>query len=207
MWRYNHAGATASNTGVIQLATIQLRRHYEHADTGDILKSMIIGKSRDLIKLIAAARLCPNKLRAALMRQLGWKIGTDSILYYGVVPIAPNVSIGSNTVINIHAFFDGLGTIEIGDSVRIGPYLKILSTTHPIENALPRRIAGKDFNLHTRIGFGCWVGTSVMILPGVDVAEGCVLAAGCVVTKSTEPNGLYAGVPARRIRDLPLTPA
>ena len=46
-----------------------------------------------------------------------------------------------------------------------------------------------------------WIGANVTILDGVTVASGCVLAAGSVVTKSTEPNGVYAGVPARRIKE------
>jgi acetyltransferase-like isoleucine patch superfamily enzyme len=40
------------------------------------------------------------------------------------------------------------------------------------------------------------------VLPGVTVAAGCVTAAGAVVAADTEPDGLYAGVPATRIRDL-----
>lgn len=49
---------------------------------------------------------------------------------------------------------------------------------------------------------GCWLGGNVTVLPGVTIGRGCVIAAGAVVTKSCDPNGLYAGVPARRIRDL-----
>jgi acetyltransferase-like isoleucine patch superfamily enzyme len=41
-----------------------------------------------------------------------------------------------------------------------------------------------------------------MIMPGVEVGPGCVVAAGAVVIKDCEPNGLYAGVPAKRVRDL-----
>ncbi len=41
-----------------------------------------------------------------------------------------------------------------------------------------------------------------IIMPGVTIAEGCVVAAGAVVTRSTEPNGLYAGNPAVRKKDL-----
>lgn len=54
----------------------------------------------------------------------------------------------------------------------------------------------------TTVGDGCWIGANATILPGVTVAPGCVIAAGAVVTKDTEPDGLYAGVPARRVRDL-----
>ncbi|WP_447643573.1 acyltransferase [Nocardioides zeae] len=52
------------------------------------------------------------------------------------------------------------------------------------------------------IGNGAWIGARALILPGVSVSEGCVIAAGAVVNRNTEPHGLYAGVPARRIRDL-----
>jgi len=166
------------------------------------VSDMLRAKSRDLVKILVAARLCPNKMRAKLLRSLGWKIGEGTIVHWGVLPVAPNVTIGAGSVIATQAYFDGHGTIEIGDKTRIGPFSKILSTTHPIENSVPRRIAGKDYDLDTKIGFGCWLGTSVMILPGVKVADGCVLAAGSVVTKDTEPNGLYAGVPAKRVRDL-----
>ncbi|NMC13019.1 MAG: acyltransferase, partial [Chloroflexi bacterium] len=46
-----------------------------------------------------------------------------------------------------------------------------------------------------------WIGAGVKILDGVVVSKGCVLAAGAVITHSTEPYGVYAGVPARRIKD------
>lgn len=43
-----------------------------------------------------------------------------------------------------------------------------------------------------------------MLLPGVTVGKGCVVAAGAVVAADCAPNGLYGGVPARRIKDLDL---
>jgi acetyltransferase-like isoleucine patch superfamily enzyme len=52
------------------------------------------------------------------------------------------------------------------------------------------------------IGAGSWLGARVVVLPGVHVAPGCVVGAGAVVTRDTEPNGVYVGVPARRVRDL-----
>jgi maltose O-acetyltransferase len=57
-------------------------------------------------------------------------------------------------------------------------------------------------NKPVTVGDGCWLGACCIILPGVAIASGCIIAAGAVVSKSTEENGLYAGVPARRIRSL-----
>ena len=49
---------------------------------------------------------------------------------------------------------------------------------------------------------GCWICAGCTILPGVTIGEGCVIAAGSVVNKDCAPDGLYAGVPAKRIKDL-----
>ncbi|MGP6193725.1 DapH/DapD/GlmU-related protein [Priestia megaterium] len=48
---------------------------------------------------------------------------------------------------------------------------------------------------------GVWIGANVTILKGVTVGEGCVIAAGSVVTKNTSPYGIYAGAPAKKIKD------
>ena len=52
------------------------------------------------------------------------------------------------------------------------------------------------------IGDGCWIGANVTILPGIEIGTGCIIGAGALVTKNCKPNGLYVGVPAKRIRDL-----
>jgi acetyltransferase-like isoleucine patch superfamily enzyme len=52
------------------------------------------------------------------------------------------------------------------------------------------------------VGDGCWIGAGAVLLPGVTVHDGCVIASGAVVTGDCAADGLYAGVPARRVRDL-----
>lgn len=52
-----------------------------------------------------------------------------------------------------------------------------------------------------RIGRHCIVGTSSLIFPGVDLADGCSVGAMAMVTKSTEPWGVYTGAPARRVKE------
>lgn len=42
-------------------------------------------------------------------------------------------------------------------------------------------------------------------MPGITIAEGCIIAAGAVVIRDTEQNGLYAGNPAKGVKDLPAT--
>ena len=62
--------------------------------------------------------------------------------------------------------------------------------------------AGNSVFKPITVGSGCWIGADVTLLPGIRIADGCVIGAGAVVTKNTEPDGLYAGNPAHRIKDL-----
>lgn len=52
------------------------------------------------------------------------------------------------------------------------------------------------------VGKGCWIGANAIILPGVTIGDGCIIGAGAVVNKDCAPNGLYVGVPTKRVRDL-----
>lgn len=76
----------------------------------------------------------------------------------------------------------------------------ICTTTHYIGDENKR--AGNSLRKPITIGRGCWIGTRSIILPGVTIGDGCIIAAGSVVNKDCEPNGLYAGCPAKRIKNL-----
>lgn len=52
------------------------------------------------------------------------------------------------------------------------------------------------------IGTGTWICANCVILPGVKIGKGCVIAAGAVVVKDCKDNSLYAGNPARFIKSL-----
>ena len=96
----------------------------------------------------------------------------------------------------------GDSKIIIGNKVFIGPEVSMCCASHEIGGYTSR--AGKNTYNSIKVGNGCWIGMRSVILPGVNIADGCIIAAGSVVTKSTEPNSLYAGVPARKIKDLSL---
>lgn len=48
-----------------------------------------------------------------------------------------------------------------------------------------------------------WLGSNVIILPGVTIGEGAVCCAGCVVTKDVEPYAVVAGIPAKKVNEHP----
>lgn len=88
--------------------------------------------------------------------------------------------------------------IEIGKNSIIGPGTKIISANHDMYN----------FNLHDpenpiKIGKRCWIGANVVILPGVELADHTIVAAGAVVTKSfLEGDCIIGGVPAKVIKKI-----
>lgn len=113
------------------------------------------------------------------------------------------LQMGQDSAINVGAFIDGSALVSIGDFARVGPHVKILTGTHSYRESVVRRRKGDETIARSvYVGTGAWIGVGATLMPGVVIAEGCVVAAGAVVTRDTEPNGLYAGVPARRVRDL-----
>jgi acetyltransferase-like isoleucine patch superfamily enzyme len=149
---------------------------------------------------VVAWPVWPRALRLAGYRLWGMEVEARSIApgcFFG----SPRVRIGAGTRINRGCFFDGLGTIEIGRDCGIGLQVFLCTSTHP--DGGPGRRRGRPVGRDIRIGDGCWIGARALVLPGVTIGAGCVIGAGSVVTSDCAPNGLYAGVPARRLRDLP----
>lgn len=109
------------------------------------------------------------------------------------------IRLGHHVSINPFTVLNGQGGIDIGDNVRIAAHCNLVSFNHGFDDpAVPVRKQE-----HSRKGLtiedDVWIGANATVLDGVTVARGCVIGAGSVVTRSTEPFGVYAGVPARRI--------
>lgn len=111
-----------------------------------------------------------------------------------------NIQIGSHVSVNYYSILYGHGGLTIGDDVRIAAHVVIIPANHGIaEQELVRR---QPLTKHgVTIGRDVWIGTGARILDGVTMPDGCVIAAGAVVTPSLdmEPNGIYGGVPAQKI--------
>lgn len=120
----------------------------------------------------------------------------------GVTFTGDKVEIEEGAFINRNVFIDSKERVVIGENTAIAFNVSIYTSTHDI--GLETYRAGKPKRIPTIIGKGCWIGANTIILPGVIIGDGCIIAAGSVVKGNCVPNGLYAGVPAKRIRELPL---
>lgn len=129
-------------------------------------------------------------------------IGRNStIVCTGVVSsVGVGIKIGSGTGINDLAYLGGQGGIVIGEDVIIGPGVKIFSENHNYsDNEIPIKMQGVT-RKEVVIGNNCWIGANAIILAGVTLGDGVVVAAGSVVTKSVPSNSLIAGVPAKFVK-------
>ena len=109
-----------------------------------------------------------------------------------------SVSLGNNSGIGINASISS--GVTIGDDVMMGPNCVILTSNHGmVDNGIPMWRHNSSKPSPVVIGNNCWIGESVIILPGVHLEDGCVVGAGSVVTKSFESNSIIAGNPARFI--------
>lgn len=122
---------------------------------------------------------------------------TPEIVYFN------RVSFGQGTRINSKVFLQAAGGITIESNVTLSHGVTILSTGYSLTNWRTNKLDKVHEDKAVFISSNVWLGANVTILNGVNIAEGVVVAAGSVVTKSLEsPNALYAGSPAKKIREL-----
>jgi len=114
--------------------------------------------------------------------------------------IGESIKIGNNVGIGEFAYLGGSGGLEIGDECIVGQYLSCHPENHNYEN-LDLSIRNQGVNRKgIIIGKNCWIGSKVTILDGVKIGNGCILAAGSVVTKSFPDNSIIGGIPAKLLK-------
>ena len=111
-----------------------------------------------------------------------------------------NVKLGKNVFINNHAVFLDTCLISIGSRTLVGPNVSFYSATHPVDPTIRQGTRGPELGKEIHVGEDCWIGGSVVILPGVTIGRGSTVGAGSVVTKDVPDFTIVAGNPARIIR-------
>jgi maltose O-acetyltransferase len=128
------------------------------------------------------------------------KIPKTSIIYCGCRFFNPwGVTIGNNSIIGDHAFLDGRRLIKIGNNVNIAQEVRIFTLEHDITSPTFADKGGA-----VTIEDWVYIGNRVIILPGVTIGKGAVVASGAVVTKDVPPWTMVGGIPAKFIKNRPV---
>lgn len=126
------------------------------------------------------------------------RMGERVVIYYGAEIRKPtSLEIGEGTVIGDNAILDARSGIVIGSNVNFSSNVSIWTLQHdhrdPVFRCTPEHYGA------VTIGNRVWIGPNTIILPGVKIGEGAVVAAGAVVTKDVPAFSLVGGIPAKVI--------
>lgn len=138
-----------------------------------------------------------HSFRNSFYRLSGVRLPRSSSIHWRARFFCPEgLTVGAYCTIGNDGFFDGRDSITIGDCVNIAGEVRIYTREHDIDSPDFAERGGPVV-----IGDFAYIGTRVIILPGVTIGEGAVVASGAVVTKDVPCYMLVGGVPARPIRE------
>lgn len=186
-------GATVEHLGFRRMVDVAVN------EWGDIdLRRLVLG-----IVLAPLPDAAFPRLRTFIHRLLGIRIGRSTLIrgrlkLSGPPGCTSRLTIGSNCFFTTPLQIDLNSDVVIGNHVTIGHDVAIITSAHRIGG--PGRRCGKQVPAPIRIGDGSWIGARALLLPGVVLGDGSIIAAGAVVTKNVEPHTIVGGVPARLIR-------
>jgi len=116
----------------------------------------------------------------------------------------PHIFIGKDVYIgpNVLMIADRGAEIHFGSKIMLGPQVKLIANHHRFDNpACPTKHSGYAETGGIHIGNDVWIGAGTFVLKGVQIDDGAVIGAGSVVTKNVAKCEIWAGNPARKIRD------
>lgn len=116
------------------------------------------------------------------------------------VAYGTHIHIGNHFYANFNLTVVDDATVTIGNNVMIAPNVTLATAGHPIDPDI--RITGQQFSLPIVIEDNVWLGTGVIVNPGVTIGRNSVIGAGSVVTKSIPPDVVAAGVTCRVLRPI-----
>lgn len=165
------------------------------------MKKMIHAAFSEMYKVaVLWTNMVINKIpiravRMGTYRLLGMRIGKNTEIDRRVELRNPRmIEVGDHSLIGWFVLLSGNGGLKIGNNVNISSYAKIETGSHSLTDSDFRAIFKE-----TRIEDDVWICTAAMILGGVTIGRGAIVAAGAVVTKDVPPYTIVGGVPAKPI--------
>lgn len=124
----------------------------------------------------------------------------DDFSFVQLTKPSPSVVIGDYVVLGRSSIIAAKNKIRIGRYTQIAPFCQILDQEHGVKK--DDLIVNQKSTLgEVDIGADCWLGTGVTVLSNTRIGDGSIIGAGSVVKGNVPANQIWAGVPARFIRD------
>lgn len=139
-----------------------------------------------------------KELRYIIAKNIVKQCGKNVNFEKGAI-FSSELKIGNNSGVGMNS--ELYGEIIIGDNVMMGSYVKIYTVNHKFEDInIPMNKQGISERKKVIIGDDVWIGSNVIILPGVKVGNGAIIGAGAVVTKDVQSYSIVGGNPAKFIK-------
>jgi acetyltransferase-like isoleucine patch superfamily enzyme len=124
--------------------------------------------------------------------------GKDITIFFGALISPTELKTGDNIGFGVNCFV--AGKVTLGNNVMIGPNTTIPGANHNFEKVdIPMNAQGNTIK-GTTIEDDVWIGANSVVLDGITIGKGSIVAAGSVVTKNIEPYSIVCGVPAKLLR-------
>ena len=156
-------------------------------------------RARHITHLINEHPYGMKHVRKLFSKLIGKKVDDSFRLFPPIyTDFGLNIEVGKNVFINSCCCFQDQGGIKIGENVLIGHKVVFATLDHDLNPKKRSNMKALPINIAKDV----WIGANATILPGVNIGEGSIVAAGAVVTKDVPPFSIVAGVPAKIIKKL-----
>ncbi|WP_302174245.1 DapH/DapD/GlmU-related protein [uncultured Hydrogenophaga sp.] len=126
-------------------------------------------------------------------------VGRDCRLDRSLFVYPGRVSLGNRVYVGRYCYLDG--DITIGDFTMLASSVAVVGGDHSFDQRDVLMIdSGREHWKPTRIGRDCWIGHGAILLNGITIGDGSIVAAGSVVLADVPPLSIVAGNPARVVR-------
>ncbi len=141
--------------------------------------------------------------KTAILKELLGSVGNEiSVEHNFHCDLGYNIHVGENFYAGFNCTILDMAEVRIGDNCLIAPHVGIYTAGHSI-NPAGRHKTG--FAQPITIGNNVWIGGHCVVLGGVKIGDNSIIAAGSVVTKDVPENTIFAGNPAKKIKDIAST--
>ncbi|MBD0822710.1 sugar O-acetyltransferase [Aestuariibaculum marinum] len=141
-----------------------------------------------------------EQLKTKILTELFGTVGNGiSVEHNFHCDLGYNIHVGKNFYAGFNCTILDMAEVKIGDNCLIAPNVGIYTAGHNI-NPIDRHKTG--FAKPTTIGNNVWIGGHCVIIGGVKIGDNSIIASGSVVTKDVPKNTIFAGNPAKKLKDI-----